>query len=141
MHELSLSAAILAAAERYAGGRRVVAIDLWVGHMRRVMPAALEFYFGVVARGTVCEGARLDQTVVAARAHCRSCHEEWSVEGPFFRCPWCREAAIELLSGNELRVESITVDEYLEVGSPDPVVCREVAESDHELRERIENVP
>ena len=40
------------------------------GSLRQVVPDTLEFYFEFVARGTVCEGARLEQEVVEARLRC-----------------------------------------------------------------------
>ena len=59
VHELSLASAVVDTVERHADGRRVTAVTLRSGHLRQVVPDSLEFYFGHVARGTVCEGARL----------------------------------------------------------------------------------
>ncbi len=82
-----------------------------VGALRQVVPHSLEFYFEIVARGTLCEGARLEQTLVPARARCGGCGP-WELEPlPEFRCPRCGEAAAEVVSGNELEVESIEVEE------------------------------
>ena len=67
MHELSLAGAVIDTVERHAAGRRVTAVYLRVGHLRQVVPASLEFYFEHVARGTVCDGARLEQELVPAR--------------------------------------------------------------------------
>ena len=111
MHELSLSSAILDTAVKHADGRRVSVVNLTVGALRQVVPESLEFYFEIVARGTVCEGARLEQTLVAARARCGGCEREWELEPLLFRCPGCSEPAAEVLSGNELEVESIEVEE------------------------------
>jgi hydrogenase nickel incorporation protein HypA/HybF len=64
VHELSLSSAIINTAVRHAGGRRVSVVSLRVGRLRQVVPETLDFYFEFVARGTLCEGARLEQEVV-----------------------------------------------------------------------------
>ncbi|MGH2858700.1 MAG: hydrogenase maturation nickel metallochaperone HypA, partial [Solirubrobacteraceae bacterium] len=61
MHELSLSGAIVDTAVRHARGRRVTLVSLRVGALRQVVPDSLAFYFEFVARGTLCEGARLEQ--------------------------------------------------------------------------------
>jgi hydrogenase nickel incorporation protein HypA/HybF len=74
--------------ERHAAGRRVTAVFLQVGHLRQVVPASLAFYFEHVARGTVCEGARLEQELVPARLRCR-CGHQWEVDGIDFRCAAC----------------------------------------------------
>jgi hydrogenase nickel incorporation protein HypA/HybF len=107
VHELSLAGAIVDTVERHAAGRRVTAVYLRVGHLRQVVPASLAFYFEHVARGTVCEGARLEQEVVPAVLRCGQGHD-WALDEPIFRCPVCGEAG-EIVSGNEFMVESIDV--------------------------------
>jgi hydrogenase nickel incorporation protein HypA/HybF len=111
MHELSISSAIVDTAVKHADGRRVALVSLTVGALRQVVPESLEFYFEIVARGTLCEGARLRQTLVPARARCAGCGP-WELEPlAMFRCPRCGEAAAEVVSGNELEVESIELEE------------------------------
>ena len=111
MHELSVASAVIDTATRHAAGRRVTAVYLRVGHLRQVVPASLAFYFEHVARGTVCEGARLEQDVVAAQLACGSCGHGWALESAAFRCPACGAAGVTVVSGNELEVESIDVEE------------------------------
>jgi hydrogenase nickel incorporation protein HypA/HybF len=110
VHELSLAGAVIDTVERHAAGRRVTAVHLRVGHLRQVVPASLAFYFEHVARGTVCEGARLEQEVVPAAMRCHAGHE-WSLDEPVFRCPACGSADAEVVSGDEFLVESIDVVE------------------------------
>ena len=111
MHELSLSSAIVATAVKHAGGRRVTVVSLRVGRLRQVVPDTLEFYFEFVARGTVCEGARLELEIVEASLHCKPCAREWEIEIPAFRCSTCGGSDVEVASGNEFEVESIEVEE------------------------------
>jgi hydrogenase nickel incorporation protein HypA/HybF len=110
MHELSLSSAIVNTAVKHAGGRRVTVVSLRVGRLRQVVPDTLEFYFEFVARGTPCEGARLEQQVIDARLRCRPCALEWEIEIPAFRCPTCGGSDVEIATGNEFEVESIEVE-------------------------------
>jgi hydrogenase nickel incorporation protein HypA/HybF len=110
MHELSLSSAIVNTAVKHAGGRRVTVVSLRVGRLRQVVPDTLEFYFEFVARGTPCEGARLEQQVIDARLRCRPCALEWEIEIPAFRCPTCGGSDVEIAAGNEFEVESIEVE-------------------------------
>ena len=110
MHELSISEAVVNTVLRHADGRRVTGVDLTVGALRQVVPESLEFYFEIVARGTPCEGAVLRQHLVAARARCTGCGHEWSLDMPAFRCAECGGAA-EAVTGEELEVESIDVEE------------------------------
>ena len=111
MHELSLSSAIVGTVVKHAEGRRVTVVSLRVGRLRQVVPDTLEFYFEFVAKGTVCEGARLEQELLEARLRCESCEHEWSIETPAFRCPICCGAEVEIAGGNEFEVESIEVEE------------------------------
>jgi hydrogenase nickel incorporation protein HypA/HybF len=111
MHELSLSSAIVNTVVKHAAERRVSVVSLRVGRLRQVVPDTLEFYFEFVARGTVCEGARLEQEVIEARLRCNGCETDWSIEIPAFRCPTCEGSDVEVASGNEFEVESIEVEE------------------------------
>lgn len=111
MHELSLSSAIVNTALRHAAGRRVRVVSLQVGSLRQVVPDTLEFYFQLVARGTLCEGARLEQEHIQAQLHCRPCARDWEIEIPAFRCPYCGGSEVEVAAGEEFCVESIEVEE------------------------------
>ncbi len=110
MHELSISSAVVQTAIEHAAGRRVSVVTMTTGAMRQVVPESLAFYFEIVAQDTVCEGARLEQHLVAARLRC-ACATEWEPEIPAFRCPACGGADVEVIAGNELEVESIEVEE------------------------------
>ena len=111
MHELSLSSAIVNTVTKHAAGRPVTLVSLRIGRLRQVVPDTLEFYFEFVARGTVCEAARLEHEVIDARLHCGDCGTEWSIEIPAFRCPECSSGAVVVAAGNEFEVESIEVEE------------------------------
>lgn len=111
MHELSLSSAIVGTAVKHADGRRVSVVNLRVGRLRQVVPETLDFYFEFVARGTLCEGARLEQEVLEARLRCDPCGAQWGLEVPAFRCPACGGSDVVVVSGSEFEVESIEVEE------------------------------
>jgi hydrogenase nickel incorporation protein HypA/HybF len=111
MHELSLSSAILATALRHAEGRPVKAVDLTVGTLRQVVPASLEFYWEIVTRDTVCEGSRLEISVVEATVSCNDCATEWTLDDPIFACPSCKSTSVEVLTGTEFMVESLDISE------------------------------
>ncbi len=110
MHELSLSRSILDAALAHADGRPVVAVDVTVGALRQVVPKSLSFYFEIVSSGTICEGAQLRTHVAAARLRC-ACGHEFELHEPAFRCPRCAGSEVTVLSGEELTVDSIEVEE------------------------------
>ena len=112
MHELSLSGAIVNTVVKHADGRPVSLVSLRVGALRQVVPDTLEFYFEFVSKGTVCEGARLEQELIPAVLRCAGCGREWEIDMPIFMCPDCGSAGrVEVASGEEFEVESIEVEE------------------------------
>ena len=111
MHELSLSSAIVETVERHAAGRRVKLVTLTIGTLRQVVSDSLSFYFEIVSRGRVCEGATLEQNVVEARVRCMPCDRTWTLDEPIFRCPECGGSDVDVLSGTEFEVDSIEVIE------------------------------
>jgi hydrogenase nickel incorporation protein HypA/HybF len=112
MHELSLSGAIVNTVVKHAAGRPVRVVSMRIGALRQVVPDTLEFYFEFVSKGTVCEGARLEQELIPARLRCASCEREWEIDLPIFMCPDCGSGgSVEVASGEEFEVESIEVEE------------------------------
>jgi hydrogenase nickel incorporation protein HypA/HybF len=111
VHELSLASAVIATATKHAKGRRVKVVSIRVGTLRQVVPESLGFYFGIVAKGTLCEEAVLDQVIVEANLHCNKCEKDWKPVFPMFRCPACGSGDVVTLSGEEFEVESIDVED------------------------------
>jgi hydrogenase nickel incorporation protein HypA/HybF len=112
MHELSLSGAIVNTVEKHAAGRPVSVVSMRIGALRQVVPGTLDFYFGFVSKGTVCERAQLEQELIPARLRCGACEREWEIELPVFMCPDCGSGGrVEVASGDEFEVESIVVEE------------------------------
>jgi hydrogenase nickel incorporation protein HypA/HybF len=113
MHEFSIASAIVATAVKHAGGRRVTSVQVRIGALRQVVPEALTFAFGIVTRETPCEGARLEWEAVPLRVRCAPCAATATLERPPFRCPGCGSGSVDVVSGEELEVESIEVEEEL----------------------------
>ncbi len=112
MHELAIAEAVAAAVERHAAGREVTRVELRVGHLRQVVPSALEFSFAVVTRGTPLDGAALAIEEVPARTHCRACGAR-SVQAGFpLACGDCGSLDVEVIAGEELLVEAFEVEEH-----------------------------
>ncbi len=111
MHELSVARAVLNTAIRHADGREVIVVSLRVGRLRQVVPDSLRFYFEIVARDSACEHARLELEELEVRLRCGACAREWDMLDPAFRCPRCASADVSVLSGEELEVAYIEVEE------------------------------
>ena len=114
MHELSIADAIVATAVRHAAGRRVVRVEVKVGHLRQVVPGALEFAFELVAHGTAVDGAELEIDEVAVRVHCRDCAAEGPAPEFPLACASCGSLDVEVVAGEELYVDALEVEETQE---------------------------
>lgn len=111
MHELSIAESIVGIAGRQADGRRVTKVHVKVGHLRQIVASALEFSFGLVAEGTSVEDAELDLEEVPATGRCRDCEaESWLAHFPLL-CKTCGGSDLELLTGEELMVEYLEMEE------------------------------
>ena len=111
MHELSIAAAIVAIASRHAAGRKVTVVEVRVGHLRQVVPASLEFAFGLVAEGTEVEGAELVLEEVPAAGRCRACGTEGAMEAFPLHCGACGGLDVEVIRGEELLVDSLELED------------------------------
>lgn len=91
----------LQAAENGIG--RVTKIKLVVGKMTAALPAALEFAFAVLAKGTILAGARLDIEEKEVLVHCQTCGHDFR-PGEIFClvCPCCGSRATAIVEGKEL---------------------------------------
>ena len=107
--------AILEVALESAGGRRVTGVGVRVGHMRQVVPAALEFSFSLVSEGTGAEGAALALEAVAAGGVCRSCGAESVLPGFPLCCARCGGFDLEIVRGEELLVDWVDLEEAVDV--------------------------
>jgi hydrogenase nickel incorporation protein HypA/HybF len=113
MHELSIAEGVVEVALRHARGRRVAAVELKVGHLRQVVPSALEFAFGLVARGTPLEGAELRMEEVPAAGRCRSCGMDTPLPDFPLSCRGCGGWDVEVMRGEELLVDALELEAEL----------------------------
>jgi hydrogenase nickel incorporation protein HypA/HybF len=113
MHELSIADAVVTIASRHAAGRRVSRVELRVGHLRQVVPDALEFAFELVAKDTVVEGAVLAMEEVPAQVRCGACGAETVLEAFPAHCGACGGLDVEVVGGDELLVEALELEEDL----------------------------
>jgi hydrogenase nickel incorporation protein HypA/HybF len=111
VHELSIAESVVRIAEQHAAGRPVTAVELKVGHLRQVVPSALEFAFALVAQGTCVEGAELVMEEIPAAGRCRSCGTESELDGFPLLCAGCGSWDLELVRGEELLVDALELED------------------------------
>lgn len=109
MHEYAIAEGVLGVVADHAGGRRVEAVELRVGHLRQVVPDALRFAFQIASQETLAAGAELRLTEVAPRVLCAACRAESEAPRLPLACGRCGGFEVTVLAGEELQVESIEV--------------------------------
>lgn len=132
MHELALARSLIEMVDEYAhanGAGRVTRVRIRVGVLSALV-RALHVSFRAASRGTSCDGAELDIEEVPLTVYCRFCDDVKAPSGPYnFRCPVCGHATPKVVTGREMQLVSITLDESAGTDAlpPRPPVRREAS--------------
>jgi hydrogenase nickel incorporation protein HypA/HybF len=113
MHELAVTESMLEIAIRHgevAGAKRVTDLYLVIGKLSSVVDDSVQFYWDIVSKGTICEGARLHFQRLPATLRCLECRATYDIDGDFTPCPACGSARIEVIAGQEFRLDSVGIE-------------------------------
>ncbi len=113
MHELAVTESMLGIVLKHAQRshtKKVTRINIVLGEISTVMEEPVRFYFGIISKDTMAEGAELFFRHIPLICRCRKCGEEFRVKEFDLTCPECGNAESEIISGREFKVESIEVD-------------------------------
>lgn len=113
MHELSVAENLLEIALRHgeqAKARRITDLYLVIGELSSIIDDSLQFYWDIIARGTLAEGARLHFKRIDARLKCANCGYQYPISGEDYSCPVCHGYHVEFISGNEFYFDAIEVE-------------------------------
>jgi hydrogenase nickel incorporation protein HypA/HybF len=116
MHELSIAQSLIElaceAAER-DGCQRVTRLFVRLGAMSGVVREALEFSFDLAAEDTLCAGAKLEIEETKIIVYCPSCEARKTIsDGYILCCPTCGQPTSQIVSGRELELISVEVEDY-----------------------------
>lgn len=113
MHEMAITQSmfdlVLEQAEK-AGAKEVEKINLVIGEMTGVVDECVRFYFDLLSKDTIAEGANLSIKMVPSTAKCQSCEKSFEVKEFDWTCPHCGNQGMDIIAGQELFVESIEVE-------------------------------
>lgn len=113
MHELAVTQNILEICLRHAEkahAARVTDINLVVGQFSSIVDDSVQFYWDIVADGTIAKGAVLHFNRIPGEMTCGSCGHAFRPTDREFQCPSCGSSAVRITRGDEFRVESIDVE-------------------------------
>lgn len=114
MHEIGITRnmfeLVLKEAEK-ADARKVSKIDLVIGEMTGALGNSVRFYFDLLSKGTIVEGAEVSIRMVPPRVLCRNCNKTSGLERRrHWKCPHCEDDRMQIIAGRELIVKSIEVE-------------------------------
>jgi len=112
MHEMSLCESILDILKEQAEKdhfSQVKRVSVDIGPLSCVEPEALQFGFDVVMKGSLAEGAVLEIERPPAEALCLACFKTVPVKARFDSCPECGSDALQVVSGEELKIRELEV--------------------------------
>jgi len=113
MHELPVAERILEIAlkaAQEADAREIVKIHLAIGQLSSFLDDSIQFYWDIIAKDTIAEGAQLEFRRIKAMFHCQNCSHEFVVSSDSFQCPSCASDVVKLISGNEFFLEAIDIN-------------------------------
>jgi hydrogenase nickel incorporation protein HypA/HybF len=113
MHELSITENILEIALRHAkqaNAKKIITIYLAIGELASIIDDSVQFYWDMIAKDTIAEGAVLNFKRIPATLQCQVCSMRFSPNEDDFSCPDCDSNNIKVVSGNEFYLDAIDVE-------------------------------
>jgi hydrogenase nickel incorporation protein HypA/HybF len=114
MHELSIAQNIIEIVHQSVPADElpdVRAVRLRIGTFAGVVPESLEFSFTALVAGTALGNASVEIDHVPFVIQCNTCRQSFSNEYGFVVCPDCGGVDTKVLSGTELQVVEIELED------------------------------
>jgi hydrogenase nickel incorporation protein HypA/HybF len=92
-------------------GARATKVGVRIGELAAIDAESLRFCFETLACDTALDGLQLEVEFCPRRHRCRECGCAFIVRDYDFTCPQCRGGATECISGDELELVYLEVEE------------------------------
>jgi hydrogenase nickel incorporation protein HypA/HybF len=115
MHEIGIANSILEALSaelRLHPDVRAKRVGVRIGELSAIDEDALRFCFEALARDIGLADVKLHVELCPRRHRCRSCGSDFTVRAYDFQCPQCRLVSTECVSGDELELAYLEVEEH-----------------------------
>ncbi len=117
MHEMAITQSILDIALDYAersGASRVTMLNLVIGQLSSIVDDSVQFYWDIISKDTLCEGAVLNFERIPAQMKCLDCGQTYTLSRGLEACPQCGGFHVQVIAGDEFRLESIEISDGVE---------------------------
>ncbi len=115
MHELGIAQSIVDIVGQHVPGEQMSAVrsvKVRIGALSGVVADSLEFSFLAIIADTPLECCRLDIEKVPTISECAGCHQTFETQEFVFMCPSCNGASLKVVSGSEMQVVSIELEDH-----------------------------
>jgi hydrogenase nickel incorporation protein HypA/HybF len=120
MHELSIAQNILDIVDETLSGnlspeeknnsKKLREVKIKVGELVAVVPESLKFCYECLIEDSPYAHSKLSVEILPVELLCRNCKHKFHTKENFFVCPQCQSFDIEILQGNELKIDYLEVD-------------------------------
>jgi hydrogenase nickel incorporation protein HypA/HybF len=113
MHELSVTQSLLDIALKHAQkaeAKRITDLHIVMGELSSMVDDSIQFYWDIVAKGTIAEQAMLHFRRVPAELQCMTCFTKYHPTDRELACPNCGGINTKIIAGEEFALESIDVE-------------------------------
>jgi hydrogenase nickel incorporation protein HypA/HybF len=113
MHELEITRSLVNVAldeAKKANAKKLTVVNVVLGEMSGAVDDSVAFYFELMTKDTIGEGAKINFRKVPMQAKCLNCGSIVNPKDIFWECEQCHSMDIEMTAGKELYIESIEVD-------------------------------
>jgi hydrogenase nickel insertion protein HypA len=114
MHELSLAQNIVEIIHQHVAENDlpdVVSVKILVGECSGIVAESLAFSFSALVNETLLRNARLIIQKNPFAVYCNTCKQKSSNEWGMNLCVWCGSTDCEILSGTEMHIVEIAMNE------------------------------
>lgn len=113
VHELAVTESILNISLRHAEQADAAAItDLYlvIGDLSSIVDESVQFYWDMISKDTIAEGASLHFERIPLEMKCHDCGTVYHPDHETMGCPACGGVSPAIIKGEEFYLDSITVE-------------------------------
>jgi hydrogenase nickel incorporation protein HypA/HybF len=118
MHELPITESILDIAVKHgqqANATRVKDLYLVIGQLSSIVDDSIQFYWDIISKDTICEGAILHFERIPAELQCLDCSHTYGFAHELTACPQCDSSRVKVIAGEEFQLQSIEIETKEEI--------------------------